>query len=453
MLRLTNSSKKYLFSSKRSLRFIQLSCLALILATLLIIPNNHPINSDQTINYNYLAQVFDRSLGTTQTDKNVQKDQRKNELGFMISYAPINSTPEFEAIAQKVAYTYDNAVAALAFIALDDRERARKIVDTLVAAQKRDRFFQDGRIRNAYKGGRFDNQSTHFLLPGRYDEVSGSWQETEFNVSTHTGNVAWAMLALLGYYESYGGEEYLQSAIAMGQWIEQNCRDQQGIGYTAGYTGWEGKQQKLSYKSTEHNLDLYAAFTRLYLLTGEPVWHERGDRAKEFVLTMSDHQTGHFWTGTEDDGVTIYREVIPLDAQAWTPLAIKKTAPFNWRCLEYAEQHHKVKHRVKNRVKTGFDFNQDKDGIWYEGTAQMALAYQETNQPEKAQAVLAMLKAGQEPSGGMPTTDQNTLTTGFIQPDGNPWLYFRSLHVGATAWAILAEQGVNPFWMGSRRIE
>lgn len=197
---LINNSKKYLFSNKRSLKFIQLSCLALILVMIFTIPDHHPINS----------------------------------------------------------------------------------------AQKRDRFFQDGRIRNAFVGGRFDTQSNHFLLPGKYDEVSGSWQETEFNVSTHTGNVAWAMLALLGYYESYGGEEYLKSAIAMGEWIEQNCRDQQGIGYTAGYTGWEGKQQKLSYKSSEHNLDLYAAFTRLYLLTGEPVWHERGDRAREFVLTMRD---------------------------------------------------------------------------------------------------------------------------------------------------------------------
>jgi 3-dehydroquinate dehydratase len=444
MLWLINNSKKYLFSSKRSLKFIQLSCLALILTMILTIPDDRPTNCTQNINYSYLTQVFDRSFATTQTDKNVQK-HNKNDLGFMISYAPINSTPEFEAIAEKAAFTYDNAVAALAFIALDDRERAKQIVDTLVAAQKRDRFFQDGRIRNTYKGGAFDPESSHFLLPGRYDETSGSWQETEFNVSTHTGNVAWAMLALLGYYESYGGEEYLKSAIAMGEWIEQNCRDRQGTGYTAGYTGWEEQQQKLSYKSTEHNLDLYAAFTRLYLLTGEPAWQERADSAREFVLTMRDRHTGHFWTGTEEDGVTIYREVIPLDAQAWAPLALKATAQSNWQCLKYAQQHHSVK--------AGFDFNQDRDGVWYEGTAQMALAYQETNQPEKAEAVLAMLKAGQEPSGGMPTSDRNTLTTGFIQPDGNPWLYFRSLHVGATAWTVLAEQGVNPFWLGSKGVE
>lgn len=67
---------------------------------------------------------------------------------------------------------------------------------------------------------------------------------------------------------------------------------------------------------------------------------------------------------------------------------------------------------------------------------------------KKAQAVLTMLQAGQEPFGGMPTCDRRTLTTGLIQPDGTPRLYFRSLHIGATAWAVLAER-VNPFWLGN----
>ncbi|WP_319419862.1 AGE family epimerase/isomerase [Pleurocapsa sp. FMAR1] len=442
MFLLTNNSKKATY--RRSRLFIQFSCLVLITITVLIAFNNVYVNSTvKNSSYSYLAEVFDRSLATTQTDKNSSKQSSKNDLGFMVSYAAIDNSPEFDSISEKVAFTYDNAVAALAFIASDDQERAKQIVDTLVAAQKGDRFFQDGRIRNAYKAGKFDPDSTYFLLPGRYDESTKSWQESEFNVSTHTGNVAWAMLALLGYYQSYGGEEYLESAIALGQWIEQNCRDARGAGgYTGGYTGWEAQQTKLSYKSTEHNLDLYAAFTRLYLLTKEPAWQERANYAQQFVFAMWNSDGGNFWTGTEDDGATIYREVIPLDAQAWTPLALKAASKPYWQCLKYAEQHQKVA--------GGFDFNQDRDGIWYEGTAQMALAYQAINQPRKAEAVLAMLEAGQEPSGGMPTTDKTTLTTGFIQPDGNPWLYFRSLHVGATAWAVLAERGVNPFWLGSR---
>ena len=441
---------KIRFLSNESMTFLRISCLALMIVV--ILHYTKPFSTSSAAansNYKYLVKVFDRSLAITQAGENFKATSNKNspqlesdKLGFMVSYAPISSTPEFDAIAQKVAFTYDNAVAALAFMAVGDRERARQIVDTLVAAQKRDRYFQDGRIRNAYKGGRIDPKSNHFLLPSEFDEATNSWQESEFHVSTHTGNVAWAMLALLGYYESYGQEEYLAAAISWGEWIEHNCRDEQGAGgYVGGFTGWEERAKRLNYKSTEHNLDLYAAFARLYLITENPVWQQRANHAKQFVFAMWDRDAGKFWTGTEDDGATIYQEVIPLDAQAWTPLALKQAGKPYWRCLEYAEQHH--------QLAAGFDFNQDRDGVWYEGTAQMALAYQETNQPQKAQTVLAMLQAGKETSGGMPTSDRSTLTTGFIQPDGNPWLYFRSLHVGATAWAVLAEQGVNPFWLGS----
>ena len=48
----------------------------------------------------------------------------------------------------------------------------------------------------------------------------------------------------------------------------------------------------------------------------------------------------------------------------------------------------------------------------------------------------------------MMATDQGSVTTGFFLPDGQPWLYYRRPHVGATAWALLAERGANPFWLG-----
>ena len=82
-------------------------------------------------------------------------------------------------------------------------------------------------------------------------------------MSTYTGNVAWAMLALLAYYDLQGGHQYLVAAERMGDWVERYCRDTQGAGgYTGGFEGWEPTPRKLTYKSTEHNIDLYAAFQR-----------------------------------------------------------------------------------------------------------------------------------------------------------------------------------------------
>ena len=76
------------------------------------------------------------------------------------------------------------------------------------------------------------------------------------------------------------------------------------------------------------------------------------------------------------DGVTIDMDVIPLDVQAWAILVFKDEAQSYIRAIRYAEENH--------AVGDGFDFNTDRDGIWYEGTAQMAVAYQVVGEKEKA---------------------------------------------------------------------
>jgi hypothetical protein len=140
--------------------------------------------------------------------------------------------------------------------------------------------------------------------------------------------------------------------------------------------------------------------------------------------------------------VAINHENVPLDVQAWAPLALREDGKPYWRALSYSEKQH--------RVGDGFDFNQDRDRIWYEGTAQMAVAYQHTGQLDKSNTLLSVLVAAQDASGGIPAVNRDGLTTGFALLNGEPWLYFHRLHVGATAWLVLAQKGVNPFWLGSQ---
>jgi len=365
---------------------------------------------------------------------------------FLVSYATIPSTRDFDVVMHNVAFTYDNAVALLAFLASGDVGRAKLLADALVYAQQHDRFYTDGRLRNAYQGGDLvlppgwtpNGRANTVRMPGFWDSGQRKWYEDKFQVSTHTGNVAWAMLALLAYHEAVVKTDhspYLEAAQRMGEWVERNCRDARGAGgYTGGFEGWEPSPTKLTYKATEHNIDLYAAFQRLYLITGDERWRERASHAKRFVLAMWDDTEGKFWTGTRDDGVTINQDVGPLDVQAWAVLAFKEEEgkPY-WKALEYAERY--------QRVGKGFDFDADCDGIWYEGTAHMALAYHFTRQEAKWRELIVFLRSAQE-EGGLPAADKEGLTTGF------DWFYFRRLHVGATAWLVLAEHGVNPFWFG-----
>jgi hypothetical protein len=370
--------------------------------------------------------------------------------GFLPSYQTESGDAEFDYYMSNIAYLYDNAVALLAFLASDDFRRAGLLADALVYAQEHDRYYHDGRLRNAYQGGELtvppgfiiNGQRDSVRLPGVWDPESAQWLEDDMALGTYAGNMAWAGLALLAYYEQCGDDHiYLQAAIRIGEWLESHCRDERGTGgYTAGYKGAEPEQQKMVYKSTEHNIDIYVLFERLYLMTGTLKWRNRAAHAKDFFLSMWDQQEGKFWTGTAPDGVTVAQGVIPVDAQAWALLALKDAAHPYARCMEYANR--------CLRIEDGYDFNQDGDGIWYEGTAQMAVALQLMGHQQDFEQALACLHDGQDSlSGGMYAADEDQITTGFYTDTGEPWLYYRRLHVGATAWMVLVEQCMNPFWM------
>jgi hypothetical protein len=319
--------------------------------------------------------------------------------------------------------------------------------------QNHDRYFDDGRLRNAYQAGDLrlppgwnpNGKSGTVRMPGRSDET-GTWWEDAVQVGTSAGNSAWAMLALLAAFESLGDSPYLEAAIRLGSWVENNC----GVGgvlggYSGGFEGWEPGPQnpgqtRLLYRSTEHNLDLYAAFSRLAGMTGEQVWSERAQHARTFVEGMWNANDGHFWTGTmgtmEGDD-TINTTVVPLDAQSWTLLAMRdwQQDPDHLRALSYAETH--------CSVSGGFDFDSDQEGVWVEGTAQMGVVYRSL-----ASAAFEQVLQGLQPlrgsNGGFPATSLEELHAG---PSASPWwTYYHRYHVGATAWVGLAECGTNPFW-------
>jgi hypothetical protein len=380
---------------------------------------------------------------------------RLEEPRLLTSFEVLAAENDVDKLLRNAAFTYDNALTLIAYIAQGDMKRAKLIADALLTAQSKDRAFKDGRLRNAYRAGEMEvfsglhpqenNISSPlpgFSCPKPDKPVEYTWCEDEFQVSTHTGNVAWAMLGLLAYYEVAGGQQYLAAAEQLGEWVVTNC-SATAPGYTGGYQGWEASvknpqgQRKLNYKATEHNIDLYAAFKRLYKQTNQPKWQQRADSAKAFVAAMWDAKQGRFWTGTGDDGLTINQTVIPLDVQAWSVLAFAEAGKAYWPALMYAEKHH--------AIAGGFDFNEDKDGIWYEGTAQMAEAYAASGQADKWNATLKVLDAAQRPSGAIPAASKDGLTTGFYLSNGKPWLYFAREHLGASAWYALAKLKVNPF--------
>ena len=103
---------------------------------------------------------------------------------------------------------------------------------------------------------------------------------------------------------------------------------------------WNGSLTRPSglWKSTEHNIDLYGAFTHLqqHRAAGDPDWSEAAAHTRQFVEGMWNEADGFYWTGTVDDGVSHNQQAIPLDTQTGTMQAFSANTTL---------PHHGVRHQ------------------------------------------------------------------------------------------------------------
>lgn len=374
----------------------------------------------------------------------VVEDQKGAASGplFLASYRLADSkqgTPLEPALAG-AAFTYDNALAGIALLACGDAASAKRIGDAVVRAMERDPNTADGRVRNAYRAGPMTEDKA--ALPGRWDAAKNQWIADAYQVSTATGNVAWAALLLLNLNEAEPSPAYLANARKLLGWIEQRTRAKNAPdGYNGGWYGWDNAQRAQTWKSTEHNIDIAMTAAWAARAAGGQADAERQQArtALEFVRRMWNPSEQRFYIGTKEDGATISTESSGLDAQLWPLLAAPEGSCAWTRGLDWVEKNH--------RSGEGYGFSRNPDGIWTEGTAQAAatLVARRGSAPEALWQLLASQRAG---NGLYYATPSARISTGLaIGPDsaGADFFYYRWPHLGATAWIALAATGFNPF--------
>ena len=356
--------------------------------------------------------------------------------------------------AAEHAYTYDNAVALIALANAGADWHALTIADAILFAQDHDRMFQDGRLRNAYVSGDPKSDSGRSIvgkkvtvrLPGFWQD--GRWQEDYYTVSTSSGNMAWVILALCKASEiapEDNKEIYINGAKRAADFL-LTLRADNG-GFSGGYEGWDENQVLATYKSTEHNIDIACAYRLLASVIEETdqvkanEYIEASEYAKQFVFSMYDSKLHCFYTGTADDGKTRSEGVVPLDANSLAILAFGNDLADKDKILEFIEK------RIS--VDDGYDFSAgDGDGIWNEGTAQMALCYAGTGDKELYGSILSYLDSQTDEEGIMPAANRDGLSTGFLLGGtGDIWEFNNEESISATAWYSLAQMAVNPFAM------
>jgi hypothetical protein len=332
---------------------------------------------------------------------------------FIVDPGP--NPEDFDLTQANAAYVYDNALAGLALLAAGNRAGASRIGQALAIAQAHDRFYRDGRLRNAYMAGAMTAPAK---LPGWWDARAERWNEDPYQAGAQTGPVAWAMLlwAALGLADP---------ANRAGDWLDDQLRA--GAGYYGGFYGFEPTPLKLTWQSTEQNTDLVAAFRRL----GRA---EDAGHAAIFVAAML--HDGVFQAGTAPDGGR--NPLLAADAGTWPYLAGIGSAASARRAI------------ATLRHGAGIGFSAASTGIWPEGTAFAALALARQGDPA-ANEFMATVAANIAPCGYVYASVAPSLATGLtvgpsLQPGVPPqnFNYYRRPALAPTAWAALAALDVNP---------
>ncbi len=349
---------------------------------------------------------------------------------FLASYPTAGPGP-----LKDTAFLYDNAVTSIALIACGEVDKASRIGDAMLVALDNDRYWRDGRLRDAYMAGAV---SRPVKLSGWWDNRQDKWVEDGYQTGSDNGNMAWAMLALLALDRVSDNPNYRSGAARIGTWVLQWRDHKRPGGFTGGVLGEEPAPEVLKWKSTEHNTDLAAAFLALSKATGDPRWLVPAYAAQAFVRRMWRPTCHCFAVGTGEDGVTT-NNLLALDAQIWPPLALPN-APRG-----YGNLMHLIDDKLSQSG--GFAYSDAREGLWTEGTGQVALLAALSGDQATANRLNNVIATMRTPDGGYYASDRSALPTGFmlLTDPTKRREYFHIRHLAAAAWAALALARFNPF--------
>ncbi|WP_052069081.1 hypothetical protein [Streptacidiphilus albus] len=321
--------------------------------------------------------------------------------------------------------TYDDALVVDALLArgtADDIARAQVIGNALLYVQAHDSS-HDGRIRAAYAPTPLTSAS----------KVKAT------DPTSDVGNMAWVGQALVQLYARTHVTSYLTGATDVADWVRSKTYDTRGAGgYTGGYDG----SSKIEWKSTEHNIDVYAFFSMLAQETGNSAWTSAATHAETFVHAMWDADAKKFWVGTDESGVTLNKGFLPEDVNTWSYLAFKDptyAASIDWDITNLA---------VTSGSFTGVSFGAcDRSKVWFEGTAHLAAALAVRNAPGDAAKAQGYLNSIQLAQTTAPNQDGKGIdaASGDNLSDCDGDDYYAAPHIGATAWYLLAAGAADPF--------
>jgi hypothetical protein len=246
------------------------------------------------------------------------------------------------------------------------------------------------------------------------------------STSRYTGAVAWVVLAM-AQYEAVTGDDvtYDISARRGLNWMLLWLQADGGIN-----GGMDSSGVPIQWASTEHNEDALNGLRHFA--------YSEHSSVRTFVDSVYNVSQQRWNQGRNDT-------VNPLDVNPLGVLAVGATGKYEyWRSLDYALRTHRSLQSVKRgRLRLtvdGFDFNADRNDIWFEGTAQMVASLRSVGRAADSDYFLQQIILAQQNNGGIPYSLKGTNNGDFTMSTNSS--------VAATGWFVIAAQNLNPLQAG-----
>lgn len=304
---------------------------------------------------------------------------------------------------------YDNALTTLVFIQEGQLEKAEKVLD----------FFQ-ARIASELKA---NTGGFYQFRDATGNNGSRTWM----------GDNAWLLIAVNHYHAASGNQKYSELAHELELWL-RSLQEEDGS-LKGGYNEDGSAIPKVS----------EGIITAFNAVPGYDGFHQNILRYLKNQRWVADEATIVAWPENP-----AYNYALDLHA-----LSYGTFEGFPEYILTQAERYNTTQIATVSGIEVnGYCFDEDKDVIWLEGTAQMAVAYQSANNNSKAAMLIneiektSITSATNELSIGIP------YTTNFGTNFGSNDLWDHAdltPAISSTAWYLFAKSGFNPLAMGKQK--
>jgi hypothetical protein len=345
----------------------------------------------------------------------------------------------------QIVYTYDQAVAAIAFMQKNDRVRAEKVLNKMAQFQD-----ADGSWINSYW-----------------------WNGAGEEIRKHVGPVAWMAMAFMAHEKKYGSTTYRPHVKKALDWIVTFQKANGGI--SGGTTTWDvpGTVTNEVWTSTEHNQDVYNLLKYYANIFPDRTtsYNNAATGVKSFLDNVVWNDMLKRWNGGWKNDTNLIDPAVPMDVNPWGVLALGLTGTRDYKqSLAYVDNANgtgttsspkyvqTLTYDDAGHLMTAYDFDWQYDcaaattqtgaqngqkcaDIWLEGSAFMSTAHFMNGNTAKADSILDEMLKKQGTSG----TLLGGLPYSLKASNNNYWKMSQQNCVSSTGWLILAIARFNPF--------